>query len=362
MNGYNINGIQQMGVGVTDVKEAWRWFIKAFGMDCLIFEEEAKAEFMLPYTAGEPRKRHAILVFNLQSGGGFEVWQHKERKPQYRDKETLAGDLGIFSCKMKVKNANTAYNHFVSKGIKTLGEPVADPSGKKTFFVSDPFGNIFQFVEATDWLMNLGMVNGGSYGAVIGVSDIEKARKTYSDILGYDTVIYDVTGKFDDFASLPGGDGTFRRVSLGRSKPFKGGFSPLLGQSTIELIMVKDRVPSKIFENRLWGDPGFIHLCYDMSGMDNLRKYCRESGSPFTVDSQAKKEGTIFDMGEASGHFSYIEDHDGTLIEFVETHKVPILKKLGWYLDLGKRDPHKPLPKWMIRTLKYSRVKEEKVV
>src|SRR5512133_1456669 len=109
MKGYNINGIQQMGVGVKDLKEAWRWYIRAFGMDCLIFEEEAKAEFMLPYTGGLPKKRHAILVYNLQSGGGFEVWQHKEREPQYRDKESLAGDLGIFSCKIKVKNIDAAH-------------------------------------------------------------------------------------------------------------------------------------------------------------------------------------------------------------------------------------------------------------
>jgi len=34
-------------------------------------------------------------------------------------------------------------------------------------------------------------------------------------------------------------------------------------------------------------------------------------------------------MGEASGHFAYVEDPDGTLIEFVETHKIPIIKKLG---------------------------------
>jgi hypothetical protein len=62
-------------------------------------------------------------------------------------------------------------------------------------------------------------------------------------------------------------------------------------------------------------------------------------------------------MGEAAGHFSYIEDPDGTLIEFVETHKVAILKKLGWYLDLRKKDPGKALPGWMLRTLSFSRVK-----
>lgn len=68
-------------------------------------------------------------------------------------------------------------------------------------------------------------------------------------------------------------------------------------------------------------------------------------------------EGNSFDMGDAAGHFSYIEDPDGTLIEFVETHKLPILKKIGWYLDLRKRNPHKALPSWMLKTLKYSRVK-----
>jgi hypothetical protein len=80
-------------------------------------------------------------------------------------------------------------------------------------------------------------------------------------------------------------------------------------------------------------------------------------GFPFTVDTKKSRDGNSFDMGEAAGHFSYIEDPDGTLIEFVETHKVAILKKLGLYLNLRKRDPHKALPKWMLRTLSFSRVK-----
>ena len=46
-------------------------------------------------------------------------------------------------------------------------------------------------------------------------------------------------------------------------------------------------------------------------------------------------------MGEAAGHFAYIEDPDGTLIEFVETLKIPIIKKLGWYINLEKRAPEK---------------------
>src|SRR5690606_16373449 len=102
----------------------------------------------------------------------------------------------------------------------------------------------------------------------------------------------------------------------------------------IELIQVKGREPRHIYQDRFWGDLGFIHLCFDIIGMDEMRKKCDTYGVPFTVDSS-----NSFDMGEAAGHFSYIEDPNGTLIEFVETHKIPILKKLGWYLDLTKRDP-----------------------
>ena len=71
-----------------------------------------------------------------------------------------------------------------------------------TFFMKDPYGNIFQLVEATDWFRNEKKNTGGSYGAVIGVSDIEKSRVVYSDILGYDEVIYDTTGIFDDLVKL----------------------------------------------------------------------------------------------------------------------------------------------------------------
>ena len=63
-------------------------------------------------------------------------------------------------------------------------------------------------------------------------------------------------------------------------------------------------------------------------------------------------------MGDAAGHFSYIEDPDGTLIEFVETHKVPILKKLGVYINLKKRDRETPLPNWIVKSMRIHRVKD----
>jgi catechol 2,3-dioxygenase-like lactoylglutathione lyase family enzyme len=357
MNDFVICGIQQVGIGVTNVETAWAWYRKSFGMDCPIFEETAEAKLMLPYTGGKPMLRHAVLAFNLQSGGGFEIWQHKGRIPVEVSGEIKAGNLGIFACKIKVKSIEKALSHFVKENIPVLAEPSPDPSGKPTLFLKDPFGNIFQMVESDNWFMNEKKPTGGAYGVIIGVTDIEKARLLYSDILGYDEVVYDSTAVFNDLKNVPGGDRKLRRVLLRRSKPFTGPFSRLMGKSEIELITSGEKNERKIYEGRFWGDPGFIHLCYDIRGFANLRSFCEEKGFPFTVDTMKSYEGNSFDMGEAAGHFSYIEDPDGTLVEFVETHKVAILKKLGWYLDLRKKDPNKSLPGWMLKTLSFSRVK-----
>jgi len=356
MKGYIISGIQQMGIGVVNVEEAWKWYIDQFGMDCRIFDDNAPAKLMLPYTGGMPRNKHAILAMNLQSGGGFEIWQHTEREPVKIKEEIKIGDLGIIACKIKAKNIKEALTSCQKKGIHVVAVAKEDPAGKLNFFIKDPFGNLFQLVEATDWFRNENKLTGGSYGAIIGVSDIDKARVVYSEILGYDEVIYDTTSVFADLSYLPGGYKECRRVLLRRSKPFSGAFSKVLGNSAIELLSVAGHPGKKIYENRFWGDPGFIHLCYDMHGMDELKNFCESKGFPFTVDSKKSHDGSSFDMGEAAGYFSYIADPDGTLIEFVETHKVPILKKFGWYLDLRKRDPEKSLPDWIVNTLRFSRV------
>ncbi len=359
MNDYSISGIQQIGIGVRNLQESWNWYIDMFGMNCKIFEEEAEAKIMLPYTGNKARKRHAVLAINLQGGSGFEVWQYKEREPLALKEEIRLGDIGILACKMKVKDIGKAYSFFSEKGSVILNEPTADPSGKKTFYMKDPFGNLFHINEGDGWFMDTKHISGGSYGAVIGVSDIDRARELYSDILGYDQIIYDITGTFPDLTNIPGNDEPVRRVLLANSKPFIGPFSKLFGQSMMELVCSTGKPGKKIYEGRYWGDPGFIHICFDIRGIDHLKARCSEKGFPFTVDSKESYKGQGFDMGEAGGHFAYVEDPDGTLIEFVETLKIPLVKKLGWYLDLSGRKPE-PLPDWMLKMLKFSRVKARK--
>jgi len=358
MQGVINSGIQQIGIGVKNVHEAWKWYRKNFGMDVRIFEENAVAELMLQYTGGKPVNRHAALTLNLQGGGGFEIWQYTDREPQPPTFDIQLGDLGIFAAKIKCKDVHETHQLFKSNQLNVVGEVRTDPAGMDHFFVKDPYGNLFHFVNGQEWFREENKPTGACSGAIIGVTDIEKARIVYSEILGYDEVVYDETDLFTDLSGIPGGESKLRRILLKHSEARRGGFSRLFGQTQIELISCQERKPESIFRDRFWGDLGFIHLCYDIHGMEALKNSCASKGFPFTVDSLNNFKGNSFDMGEAAGHFSYIEDPDGTLIEFVETHKIPIFKKIGWYLDLKKRDPEKALPNWLLKSLKFQRVRD----
>ncbi len=347
---YVIGGIQQLGVGTPDEQGSCGWYARVFGMTTPIFREAAPAPFMTRYTGGEVQSRSATLAINLQGGSGFEIWQYTSRKTVMPASPVLAGDLGILYGKIKAIDLEGAFGRMKGEGVEILSPSVLPlPDGRGCFYIRDPWGNIFQVLEDNDFFQPGKFPTGGPCGAVIGVTDCDRSLSFYRDLLGYDLVIDDVTGSFADMAVLPGGEGRFRRILLTHSQPPRGPFAPVFGTSYIELIQSLDRKGERIFRDRFWGDGGFIHLCFDILGMADLKGACERAGHPFTVDS-----ADSFNMGEAAGHFTYIEDPDGTLIEFVETHKIPLMKKWNWYLDLKKRGG-KPLPRWMLRMLKTNR-------
>ena len=351
-----ICGIQQMGIGVPNVQEIWKWYRKFFGVDVRVFEDAAEAPLMTKYTGGQVHKRTASLALSMQGGGGFEIWQYTSRGTDKSAFDIKLGDYGLYACRIKSRDVAKSFSYFKENGAKILGGLSKSPNGELSFFCEDPNGNIFNIVHGKGWFKNTKHPSfcGGVAGTLIGVSDIDKSIELYRDVLGYETVIYDQEGNFDDLSGLPAGTGKVRRVLLTHKDARKGPFARLLGPTQIELVQSLDRADCKgIFENRFWGDWGFIHLCFDIQGMDQLKSECESKGYPFTVDSS-----NTFDMGEAGGPFSYIEDIDGTLIEFVETHKVPIMKKLGWYINLKKKKPGKHLPNWILHAMGINKVKD----
>ena len=197
-------------------------------------------------------------------------------------------------------------------------------------------------------------LTGGIAGAMVGVSNMEASLKFYKEVLGYDSVVYDVSGKFQDWDFLNGAEQEYRRVLLTTSAPRKGAFAEVLGNSTIELVQALERAPRKIYEGRYWGDPGFIQLCLDVTHLDEFEKVSASMGYPFTVDSA--RNASQFKMGDGQGRFVYIEDPDGTLIELVEAEKITLLRHPRITLSLKRRKSYRPLPKILFRIMGMKKV------
>jgi catechol 2,3-dioxygenase-like lactoylglutathione lyase family enzyme len=346
-----ISGVQQIGIGCKDVDATWKWYRRMLGFDVALFDDSAEAKYMTRYTGGEVHSRRALLALNMSGGGGLEIWQFKSRTPSDLPFDPVPGDIGIYAVKFKSAYVERTHAWLQKNGAGEVSA-LSELPGGMGFWGKDPFGNTFQIVEDDSWFKSDARPAGGVLGAVIGVSDMDASISFYKTLLGEVEVRYDETGTFDD---LPAGVSKqrFRRVLLMKKETAHGAFSHLLGNIQLELLQSVDSQPRTIFKNRFWGDCGFIHLCFDTIDMNTLQLKLEKHQYPFTIDS-----GESFGMESAAGRFAYVEDPDGTLIELVETHKLPILKKIGWYLDLKKRKHQRPLPNWMLGLMGLGRVKD----
>ena len=340
-----ISGIQQVGIGVLDADVALTLYRDLLGMDALVFDDVAEAALMTRFTGNAVRRRRATLTLNMQGGGGFELWQHLNGAPQLRSTPARIGDLGITAVKINCSNVPAAHERMTMLRKCTVGELMKDLKGDQHFYIRDHFGNAFEVMVATERFSRTRHATGGVGGVVIGVSHMDRSLQVYRDVLGLSETVYD-TRTFDENGP------ELRRVLLRKRSTGEGAFGRLLGSVQVELVQDLSGPRSHIYKDRYWGDPGFIHLCMDVLDMEGLKRHAATQGVQFAVDSQE-----TFAMESAGGRFCYIKDPDGTLIELVETHRVPVAKKWGIFLNLKRRDMHKPLPDWIVRLLALNKVK-----
>ena len=342
-----LGGIQQIGVGATDLEQEWRWY-RRLGFDVPVFRDSGEATLMTRYTGGVVQKREAVLAVNMAGGGGLEIWNYRSRTPLPPSVQPQLGDYGIFAPILRCFDIEQAFKQMVTEAVGPIGH---DPVGRRAFWLRDPEQRPLLCLEWSERFSATSLPIGGVCGAVIGVSNMQRSLTFYQQLLGFDRLLYDVEN--DDSAGVGGsGCGRLRRVGLASSRPLCGPLMRFLGRATLELVQALERQARPLFEGRFWGDPGFIHLCFETCNMEALKHAVTQQGYPMTVDSA---EG--FDMGSASGRFSYIEDPDGTLIEFVETHRLPLVRSLGWGIDLRRRPVDKPLPDWLLKMLRFTRVR-----
>jgi len=348
-----INSMQHIGVAVQDMDASLKYYRKIFGMDIPFFDSVQSAPLMDCYTHGKTITKRASMIMNLQGGCAMEVIRPTTFEPRKANFQIKIGDLHIFQVHMKARDVRSMHTHCKNNGALNVSEIQLNPSHENVFDLTDLDGNFFRVEPTSECYREMDHASNGVTGCSIGVTNIDLALKLYSSLLGYDEVIYDRTGTFNDWGHLPGGKEQYRRIRLKQSAPTAGGFARVMGNTFIELVQALDRVPARTFQGRIWGDSGFVHLGLDVKGMKQLGVNLTAQGFPFRCDSN-----DALSMGQTKVHCTYIDDADGTLIELIEVYKVPIVEKWGVFLNVEKRDPLKPLPNFMLKALRFSRIKD----
>ncbi|WGK68991.1 VOC family protein [Candidatus Haliotispira prima] len=362
-----INAIQQLGLGVINKEITLEWFARVLGFRTVIFNDQGDATFMTQYTGGEICQRDAALVLNSHGGGGLEIWQHISRQPIAQPKNMNLHSTGFLICKVRCKGIDAVIEQLWADrepSLSIIGNIEERPTGERCCYFS-VFGSWFQLVEEKcGYFRDTGTsFCAGVMGVTVGVDDMERSLKFYRNVLGYNHIVQDKEGEWSDWTGFydlnQSNSGVYRRVLLRRENPETGLYAKVFGVGEIELIKtihssfgelwqttkegLRLSKGTHLYSDRYWGDPGFIHLCFDVSQMAELAESCARLGAHFTVDT-----GADFSMGKlASGRFAYLEDPDGSLIEFVETYRIPILKKPGLFLNVKGRA--KALPRWILK-------------
>lgn len=288
-----INGLMQIGIGVSDIDEAYDWYSKVLGYSIVVFDDTAEASLMVPHTGGKVYKRRALFLMNPLGGAGIELWQFIDKKPEPFRSVSTQRNQGLNTILIRCRSLEIT-SEFFHNNYPLL---VEENQFLGSLLVRDAYGNLLKIVEK-EYFLRTDLTFGGICGVMIGARNPSRLIELLV-LLGYS-----LTADATETSCL--------EIPVGKTH-----FGKLYGPSSIEIIKVDDNSIS-LYGNRLWGDPGFIHLCFDLKNTDEAKVILEKAGFPFTVDS-----GSSFAMGSSSGRFSYIEPELNLLVEFIELHTVP---------------------------------------
>jgi lactoylglutathione lyase len=137
------------------------------------------------------------------------------------------------------------------------------------------------------------------------VSDLERSRRFYTDVLGFEVV-----AEFDF-----DGEDTARVMGVPGCK-FKGIFMKRDGMR-IEMIGFREPAPERTVRRRQANEIGHSHLSFYVANLDEALAYLRGKGVPVEEESRTKLEVGI--------ECCVVRDPDGFPIEIVEQPTLVLL-------------------------------------
>jgi catechol 2,3-dioxygenase-like lactoylglutathione lyase family enzyme len=310
-----ITAFQHVGMGVHDTDRTYEFYRKLMGFRVKLSDQTSYLEEMAPIIGAVVEMR-ALMAMNAKGGAAIELIEHVSTRPLEPPQPVQWGDLGYLELGLKAFNLDQLYLNLKRKGVEFL-TPVRSMElsvgGRERYaYLRDPDGLLLQLVED----------KGGKRPAVggvrhvgIGVSDMEKARSYYHDVLGFADLLHEFEGRVPELDEVTGGK-EMELVVLGHRAEGESAM-PLLERAIVKLIYTPGYKGKVIYEGRRWGDIGLMEMAFDVSDLAGTVNGLIAKGA------ELYHPPTFVDMGSGTaGNFSYIKDPDGNVVEMVAVEKV----------------------------------------
>jgi catechol 2,3-dioxygenase-like lactoylglutathione lyase family enzyme len=280
---------------------------------------------MIP-VLGKDETRDVIFLLNPYGGAIVEIFQYVSKKPVPVPNGTDLSYNGFLFYGLKVRNIPQTLEKIQSHGgIILSGSDDFTPmknGGWKTAAFRDPDGITGILIEYPESNVGYGKGNsriGGIEYTAVGVSNLEKSIDFYSNILGYNDVVYTHEGKSPEWEALFGAGKSVKRALLKKSDSAQGVFKHFLRGGMIELVQVGSGRKKHNFDGRKWGDIGFMELCFDVTDIDSTLDDITGKNVSITVPKHSQEMGM-----NTAATFAYIRDPDGSMLEFADIKSLPV--------------------------------------
>lgn len=319
-------GLMQVGVGVSALEVAMKWYADVLNFKAKPIDDTGSAALMSKYTGDVVYQRRALMLFNPNGGGGLEVWQFLDRRPEHPRTPLTFNQPGIHAIDLYASGSRASLQTYFSQYDVELRQWERNSLVQIIGCFNDPFGNTFRLLHSPYSIRSTfqGLI-GGVAGVYICCSDIEKSNVFYSNVLGM---------KSESFGNSE------KLLSAQNSSQ---GFSFMYGPGHVEIALCNKPLASYSYSGRYWGDPGLMHVCLEVVDFARMKNTLQEKGFELLVDSKDS-----FTMERSAGRFGYLEDPDRSLIELIQVHSIPLLPKLGLYHRIK---PGTAVPKWIIKQM-----------
>ena len=137
-------GYRHTGIITKNIQESLNFYRNILGLK-VIQEFTDNSDYINKITGLENGEAHFI---KLQGGDGFVLELLEYPTHPSKPVEISIINVGVLHIALRVKDAESAYNHLIKHGVKVLSEPVLSSEGiAKVFFCLDPDGTRVELVE-----------------------------------------------------------------------------------------------------------------------------------------------------------------------------------------------------------------------